>query len=114
MNILNEPIVKVSVTALNELNEMIKNNVEYTNKSLRIYVEAGGCSGLQYGMTFDEVRDTDYVYKYSDLDVVVDEFSADYIKGSELDFSTELVGGGFKFINPNATSSCGCGKSFAA
>lgn len=114
MNVLTEPIVKVTVNALNELYEMIKNNAEYTDKALRIYVEAGGCSGLQYGMTFDEVRDNDFIYKYSNLDIIIDEFSANYINGSELDFSSELLGGGFKFINPNAVSSCGCGKSFAA
>lgn len=116
MNIVNndQPIVNVSNSALNELNEMVTNNPEHKGKALRIYVEGGGCSGLQYGMVFDDVRDNDFIYKYPTLDVVVDEFSVNYIKGSELDFSNELIGGGFKFNNPNAASSCGCGKSFAA
>ena len=114
MIISDHPIVSVTDFALTELNEMVTNNPEHRGKALRIYVEGGGCSGLQYGMIFDDVRDNDFVYKYPTLDVVVDEFSVNYIKGSELDFSNELVGGGFKFNNPNAASSCGCGKSFAA
>ena len=114
MTISDHPIVSVTDFALTELNEMVTNNPEHRGKALRIYVEGGGCSGLQYGMVFDDVRDNDFVYKYPTLDVVVDEFSVNYIKGSELDFSNELVGGGFKFNNPNAASSCGCGKSFAA
>lgn len=114
MIISDHPIVSVTDFALTELNEMVTNNPEHRGKALRIYVEGGGCSGLQYGMVFDDVRDNDFVYKYPTLDVVVDEFSVNYIKGSELDFSNELVGGGFKFNNPNAASSCGCGKSFAA
>jgi iron-sulfur cluster assembly accessory protein len=114
MTISEHPIVTVTDCALTELDEMVKNNQDHKGKALRIYVEGGGCSGLQYGMVFDDVRDNDFVYKYPTLDIVVDDFSANYIKGSELDFSSELVGGGFKFNNPNAVSSCGCGKSFAA
>lgn len=112
MTTLNQPIVTLTQSALREINTLIENTEDYKDKSLRIFVEAGGCSGLQYGMIFDEVRDDDLVYNYNKLGVIVDNFSANYIRGAELDFSDELMGGGFKFNNPNAVSNCGCGKSF--
>jgi len=109
---LETSIIKLTDNALTEVNNLVKNTEDYKNKSLRIFVESGGCSGLQYGMTFDEIRDNDLVYEYESVSVVVDNFSANYIKDAELDYSYELMGGGFKFINPNAASTCGCGKSF--
>ncbi len=83
-------------------------------KPLRLYVESGGCSGLQYGMTFDEKRDGDAVADFDGVAVVVDDFSATYLKGMVMDYSDALTGGGFKISNPNAKQSCGCGKSFQA
>ncbi len=82
------------------------------SKPLRLYVESGGCSGLQYGMTFDERRDGDLVADFGGVSVVVDSFSAPYLRGTVMDFSDALSGGGFKITNPNAKQSCGCGKSF--
>ena len=82
------------------------------SKPLRLYVESGGCSGLQYGMTFDERRDGDIVADFGGVSVVVDTFSATYLLGTIMDFSDALSGGGFKITNPNAKQSCGCGKSF--
>lgn len=79
---------------------------------LRVYVEAGGCSGMQYGMQFDEAREGDLTSEQHGVKVVVDPFSANYIRGALVDFSDALTGGGFKINNPNAQSSCGCGKSF--
>lgn len=87
---------------------------ENTAKHLRLYVEKGGCSGLQYGMVFDERRDGDLVVAEHEVSVLVDAFSADYLRGTQVDFSDSLTGGGFKLINPNAKQSCGCGKSFTA
>ena len=77
-------------------------------------VEGGGCSGLQYGMVFDEQRADDASLEYFGVSVLVDPFSANYLRGSVVDFSDELTGGGFKISNPNAKQSCGCGKSFEA
>ncbi len=80
---------------------------------VRFGVESGGCSGLQYSMDFaDQVADQDKVFEYDDLKVVCDSESLDYINGLTVDFSNKLMGGGFKFNNPNATKSCGCGTSF--
>jgi len=81
-------------------------------QALRVYVEAGGCSGMQYGMQFDETRDGDLVSRQHGVTVVVDPFSANYLRGALVDFSDALSGGGFKINNPNAQSTCGCGKSF--
>ena len=81
---------------------------------LRVAVIGGGCSGLQYGMVFDEKRDNDHAAECFGVAVLVDPFSADYLRGTTIDFSDSLTGGGFKILNPNAKESCGCGKSFTA
>jgi iron-sulfur cluster assembly accessory protein len=87
---------------------------ENAGKNLRIYVEQGGCSGMQYGMVFDEKRDGDIVSDQNGVTVLVDTISANYLRGTIVDFSDALTGGGFKISNPNAKQSCGCGKSFEA
>jgi len=81
-------------------------------KHLRVYVEQGGCSGMQYGLVFDQQRDGDIASESDGVTVLVDAFSAKYLRGGIVDFSDTLTGGGFKFTNPNARHSCGCGKSF--
>jgi iron-sulfur cluster assembly protein/iron-sulfur cluster insertion protein len=83
-------------------------------KALRVYIEAGGCSGMQYGMVFDEKRPDDLVNEFYGVSVLVDPLSANYLRGSVVDFADSLNGGGFKISNPNARQSCGCGKSFEA
>ena len=77
-------------------------------------MEQGGCSGMQYGMVFDEKREGDLTFEQHGIDVLIDSFSAQYLRGTVVDFSEALTGGGFKISNPNAKQSCGCGKSFAA
>jgi iron-sulfur cluster assembly protein/iron-sulfur cluster insertion protein len=79
-----------------------------------VYVEQGGCSGMQYGLVFDEVREGDRVSDHDGVPVVVDAASADYLAGSTVDYSEALTGGGFKINNPRARQNCGCGKSFEA
>ena len=81
--------------------------------ALRVFVAGGGCSGLQYGMTFDnETHPGDTDFESSGLPVRVDPMSAQYISGANIDFVDSLLGGGFKIDNPNAVASCGCGSSF--
>lgn len=79
---------------------------------LRIFVAGGGCSGMQYGMTLDETQDGDVVVELQGIRVLVDEMSAGYIQGSEVDYVDSLMGAGFTVNNPNAVSTCGCGHSF--
>jgi iron-sulfur cluster assembly accessory protein len=87
---------------------------ENSGKNFRVYVEQGGCSGMQYGMVFDEKREGDFASGQAGVTVLVDAISAQYLRGTVVDFSDELTGGGFKITNPNAKESCGCGKSFNA
>lgn len=85
---------------------------EGPDRHLRVYVEKGGCSGMQYGMVFDEQREGDRVTAHDGVSVLVDAFSATYVQGAVVDFDDALTGGGFKIRNPNARQSCGCGNSF--
>jgi iron-sulfur cluster assembly protein len=83
------------------------------NTMIRFGVEAGGCSGLQYSMDFDDQTTAqDHVFEHHGLKVICDEESLAYLHGLEVDFSDKLMGGGFKFHNPQAVRSCGCGTSF--
>ncbi|QQG49576.1 MAG: iron-sulfur cluster assembly accessory protein [archaeon] len=82
--------------------------------ALRIFVTAGGCSGLSYGMVVDDkLTDDDFVINFNGARVAVDRSSAPFISGSTIDYKSEkLMGGGFVVTNPNAVSTCGCGESF--
>ena len=107
----------------NDAIEQISNLLKGQNdkKALRVGVRSGGCSGMSYTMDFigtDEINSDDKVYDYSlkadqSFQVVCDPKSLLYIYGMQLDFSKELIGGGFNFVNPNASQTCGCGSSFA-
>lgn len=104
--------VSLTESAAQQIRSMLADQPENAGKILRIYVEGGGCSGRQYGMVFDEKRDNDRVSEFFGVSVLVDAVSAEYLLGAVVDFSDALTGGGFKISNPNAKSSCGCGKSF--
>ena len=83
--------------------------------ALRLSVVGGGCSGFSYQLTFDEhVQPEDLVREFDGVRVVVDPTSAQYLVGTQVDFVSSLHGGGFKFSNPKATHTCGCGSSFSA
>lgn len=107
-------VVSLTESAAKEVQSMLAKEKDGSNKGLRVYVESGGCSGLQYGMVFDEKRADDIIASFHGVSVLVDPFSANYVRGSVVDFSDALTGGGFKITNPNARQSCGCGKSFEA
>jgi iron-sulfur cluster assembly protein len=79
---------------------------------LRILVEKGGCAGMQYAMKLDELRDGDEISEAEGARVFVDPASAVLLRGSQLDYCDDLVGTGFRLLNPNASRSCGCGTSF--
>ncbi len=79
---------------------------------LRIFVEAGGCSGFEYGMSFDAAKNDDTRLSSEGIDFVVDPTSLAYLDGSVVDFDDGLQGKGFEIRNPNAESTCGCGRSF--
>ena len=82
---------------------------------LRIAIAGGGCAGFQYGMSLEQSRnDDDTVLEYGKVSVLVDPLSAPLLEGVTVDFVDSLTGSGFKFDNPNASSSCACGSSFSA
>lgn len=81
---------------------------------LRVAVRGGGCSGFEYALDFEkEPRENDWVYEQSGLTIYVDAVSARYLQGTAIDYVLGMAGAGFKFINPNAAGTCGCGSSFA-
>ncbi len=81
---------------------------------LRVAISGGGCNGLSYKLKFTgEPKKGDILVKSAGVDVIVDSKTALYLKGTEIDFSDKLIGGGFKFSNPNAKASCSCGESFS-
>ena len=106
-----ESVISLSENAAEEVRLQLS-KPENAGKHLRVYVEQGGCSGMQYSMVFDERRPDDIVGEMNGVSVLVDPFSANYLQGAVVDFSDALTGGGFKISNPNARQSCGCGKSF--
>ena len=108
-----ETIVGLTERAAQEFQSLLS-QPENAGKHFRVFVEQGGCSGMQYGMVFDEKRDGDLAAQQHGVEVLVDAISAQYLRGTVIDFSDDLTSGGFKIINPNAKESCGCGKSFSA
>jgi len=107
------PVITLTPSAVTEVRSLLT-LPENAGKHMRYYVEQGGCSGMQYGMVFDEARDGDVISEQAGVKVLVDTVSVDFLRGMVVDFSDAMTGGGFKISNPNAKQSCGCGKSFAA
>lgn len=104
----------VSLTdgALSQLQSLLEKEAN-AQLALRVFVSGGGCSGLQYGMAFDDnVRPGDEVVQQGGVRVLIDDFSAPYLRGSEIDYVDSLMGAGFTVHNPNAVKSCSCGHSF--
>jgi iron-sulfur cluster assembly accessory protein len=108
-----ESNVSLTRNAVDEVKSMLAKS-ENAGKNLRLYIEQGGCSGMQYGMVFDEQRDGDLVSQTDGVSILIDPVSMNYLRGTVVDFSDSLTAGGFKISNPNAKQSCGCGKSFQA
>ena len=82
---------------------------------LRVFVTGGGCSGFQYGFTFDEeVNDDDTIVEKGGVQLLIDSMSYQYLVGAEIDYKDDLEGAQFVIKNPNATTTCGCGSSFSA
>jgi iron-sulfur cluster insertion protein len=85
------------------------------NLKLRVFVSGGGCSGFQYGFTFDEkIEDGDFCVENHGVQLLVDPMSAQYLMGAEIDYKEDLQGAQFVIRNPNAKTTCGCGSSFSA
>jgi iron-sulfur cluster assembly accessory protein len=105
-------MITVTDAAFRRLHDLMTENPEYRDKGLRIFVETGGCAGMQYGMEFDDAKQGDRRIEQDGVEVLIDAYSADFLTGATVDYSDGLTGAGFKITNPNVARSCGCGSSF--
>ena len=109
------PIVVLTPKAVEMVKSLRAKEGRPDSHALRVGVVGGGCSGFSYQLGFDEqVNADDHVTEYDGVRVVVDATSAPHLAGTEIDFVSSLHGGGFRFTNPKATHTCGCGSSFSA
>jgi iron-sulfur cluster assembly accessory protein len=108
-------LIVTSVAAVEVKKFMDAEGVAYDKGGLRVSVQPGGCSGFKYGLLIeDQPAEDDLVVEQDGFRVFVDPFSAQYISGVNIDYTTSMQGSGFTFKNPNATGGCGCGSSFSA
>lgn len=107
-------MIRLSESAEREVQRLVGNAPVPSATFLRIKVTTGGCSGLTYDVRLDNKKDAaDKEFDQNGTRIVCDEKSLGYLNGMTVDFSHALVGGGFRFVNPNASGSCGCGTSFS-
>jgi iron-sulfur cluster assembly accessory protein len=105
-------MINLTEAAADQLQKLLEEK-GMEDHSLRVFVSGGGCSGLQYGMTFAEApMEGDQVFEEQNVRMVVDSGSLMYLMGAEIDYIDSLMGGGFRIENPNAVQSCSCGSSF--
>src|SRR5690349_18739536 len=112
MQTATQKIVRLSPLAIDRVKEFMAKDKDQAN-GLRIFVQAGGCSGYQYGMVLERnAHGDDISWTENGVNVYIDNQSAKMLEGAEIDFVETIQGSGFKISNPNAVSSCGCGNSF--
>ena len=108
-------LIEVSPTATDRIRDLLGKEGKLATHALRLKVIGGGCSGLRYELAFDDrIADGDTTLDADGVRVIVDEKSALYLVGTRLDFVDTLQESGFKMVNPNAKTTCGCGESFGA
>jgi iron-sulfur cluster insertion protein len=106
-------LVTMAPGAIAKIKELIaeENN---PNLKLRMFVSGGGCSGMQYGFTFEETaNEDDFDLEFEGIHLLIDAMSSQYLQGAEVDYTESLQGSSFSIKNPNAQTSCGCGSSFS-
>ena len=105
-------MITLTEAAADKLQNILQEK-ELADHSLRVFVSGGGCSGMQYGMTFaEEPMEGDQIFEEGNVKLIVDPGSMMYLMGAEIDYIDSLMGGGFRIENPNAVQSCSCGSSF--
>lgn len=108
------PSIQLTPAAIGEIRRRMSAQADPDRSQLRLWVEAGGCSGLSYEMEFvKDKQERDFEFNFDGLTVLVESRSMPYITGMTLDYSDKMVNGGFQFSNPKAKRSCGCGTSFS-
>ena len=108
-----DSFVKVTPNAIAKVKELLaeENNPDL---KLRMFVSGGGCSGMQYGFTFEEeVAEDDWDFEFDGVHLLIDPMSGQYLQGAEVDYTESLQGSQFSIKNPNAQTTCGCGSSFS-
>ncbi|MFK8047424.1 MAG: iron-sulfur cluster insertion protein ErpA [Halioglobus sp.] len=109
----NPTSINLSARAVSKVRDLVTEE-ENEELKLRVFITGGGCSGFQYGFTFDELMaDDDTIIEKEGVTVLVDPMSFQYLAGSEVDYTEGLEGSRFVINNPNATATCGCGSSFS-
>lgn len=107
-------MINLSKAAASEVKRLMTKQKQ-PNSLFRLSVQPGGCAGIYYTLDIDQtIKSQDQVYESQGVKIVVEENILEYINGLTLDYTEDLMGGGFRFHNPNASSSCGCGNSFSA
>lgn len=107
-------IVELTPLAAEKLRAIMQEK-ELTTHGLRVFIAGGGCSGFQYGMAFEnQMEEGDMVFESKGVRLYIDQASAMYLEGAQVDYIDSLMGGGFRIENPNAVSTCSCGQSFNA
>ena len=107
-------VLQITDGAVNKILSLADSEDDSNNLNLRVYVTGGGCSGFQYGFSFDKVIDEeDTCITKAGANLVVDSLSLQYLEGSTVDYTEDLMGSKFIITNPNATTTCGCGESFS-
>ena len=105
------PMIELTERAARRIRELSQ-ELATDGQWMRIFVEAGGCSGLEYGMSFDQQKAEDELLESQGVQVLIDPTSKTFLSGCRVDFDDGLNGKGFEILNPNASSTCGCGRSF--
>ncbi len=104
--------ITLSAKAADKIGELLGAQTDTQDQALRVAVRGGGCSGFQYALAFDRVKDDDHVFEVDGVSVIVDKVSMQFVFGSEVDYIEGLQGAGFQVNNPNVVAACGCGSSF--
>ena len=106
-------MMTISDNAVKHLHSLLAERPEAADGAgLRIFIDKGGCSGLQYGMSFDAPKDGDEIVERDGVRVLIDGESLGFLRGANIDYCDDLTGTGFRIQNPNARRTCGCGTSF--
>ena len=107
-------VLQITDGAVNKILSLADSEDDSNKLNLRVYVTGGGCSGFQYGFSFDKVIDEEDTCITKDgANLVIDSLSLQYLEGSTVDYTEDLMGSKFIITNPNATTTCGCGESFS-
>ena len=108
-------MITIDQSAKEKITDLYIDESDTSIKGLRVFVQGGGCSGFQYGFTFDEaVNDDDTLVTKGNVTLLIDSMSLQYLVGAEIDYKEDVSGSQFVIKNPNATTTCGCGSSFSA